>query len=50
MKGPTIFGNKFYPMTLRPAIPYLFGMALYYSLILKIDSAAKNSTNKSDDH
>lgn len=41
--SPTFFGQKWYPMTLRPAAPYAVGMAIWYWAVTKIDQAANGS-------
>lgn len=37
---PRFFGQKWYPMTLRPAVPYAVGVAVWYWAVTKIDQAA----------
>jgi hypothetical protein len=43
IRTPVFFGQKWYPMTLRPALPYAFGIAVWYSVVLTIDQKARGS-------
>lgn len=43
---PRFFGLKWYPMTLRPALPYAFGMALWYYAVTVIDAKTKTVEGK----
>ena len=38
-----LFGVKFYPMTLKPALPIAFGMAYWYTCVQGIDKAYRES-------
>ena len=39
--SPTFFGMKWYPMTLRPALPFLGGIVIWYSTVAYMDKKIK---------
>jgi hypothetical protein len=39
--SPTFFGKKWYPMTMRPAIPFAAGIAIWYWCVSSLDAKLK---------